>query len=337
MMAQGGNGRLPENPNIGIDYSGSDLSEIWLAGGCFWGVEAYFARIPGVAKTDVGYANGKTESPSYQELKQTGHAETVHICYDPQQVSLEKLLTYYFAIIDPLSVNRQGGDVGTQYRTGIYYRSESDGETARRFIAAEQGKYDAPIAVEVKPLANYFSAEEYHQQYLEKNPGGYCHVDFSLLPKKPDNESKTYQKPPEETLRHTLSDIQYRVTQQSETEPPFANTYWDSREKGIYVDVVTGEPLFVSADKFDSGCGWPSFTKPVAENALREKVDETHRMIRTEVRSRIGNSHLGHVFADGPKETGGLRYCINSAALRFIPLAEMEREGYGRYLPLLKE
>lgn len=172
---------LPVNPNEGVDYSGRALKEIWLAGGCFWGVEAYFARIPGVARTDVGYANGRTAHPSYHDLKDTGHAETVHVRYDPEKVSLSALLRRYFRIIDPLSVNRQGGDAGTQYRTGVYFRDEADGEAVRAFVAEEQKKYDRPIATEVMPLRNFYSAEEYHQKYLEKNPGGYCHVDFSSL------------------------------------------------------------------------------------------------------------------------------------------------------------
>lgn len=175
------NHRLPPNPNVGVDYDKSDLKEIWLAGGCFWGVEAYFARIYGVAFTDVGYANGRTENPSYHDLHETGHVETVHIRYDPKNVSLQTLLEYYFKIIDPVSVNRQGGDVGTQYRTGIYYRDDADYALIQAFVAAEQQKYDLPIATEVKPLENYYPAETYHQDYLEKNPNGYCHVDFSSL------------------------------------------------------------------------------------------------------------------------------------------------------------
>lgn len=176
-------GSLPPNPNQGTDYSGRGLKEIWLAGGCFWGVEAYFARIFGVAETDVGYANGRTTNPSYHDLYKTGHAETVHILYDPQRVSLETLLQYFFRIINPVSVNRQGNDEGTQYRTGIYYRDPADLQTIKPVMEAEQRKYARPIATELRGLENYYPAEEYHQEYLEKNPGGYCHVDFSLLPK----------------------------------------------------------------------------------------------------------------------------------------------------------
>lgn len=338
MQKYGVKSGLPANPNAGTDYSNKKLKEIWLAGGCFWGVQAYFARIYGVAKTDVGYANGRTANPSYHDLKVTGHAETVHIFYDPEKTGLPTLLDFYFKIIDPASVNRQGNDIGTQYRTGIYYRDEADFPVIREYIAKEQKKYDAPIAVEVGRLENYYPAEEYHQDYLEKNPGGYCHVDFSSLREQtPPAGKAAYPKPAPEKLKASLTEMQYRVTQQNATEPPFDNEYWDNRRKGIYVDVVTGEPLFVSSDQFESGCGWPSFTKPIRADSLTENRDTSHFMVRTEVRSRHGDSHLGHVFPDGPKEQGGLRYCINSASLRFIPLQEMEEQGYGQFIKLIEE
>lgn len=328
---------LPINPNDDVDYSKRNLKEIWLAGGCFWGVEAYFARIYGVAKTDVGYANGRTANPSYHDLHETGHAETVHICYDPEKVNLQTLLEYYFKIIDPVSVNRQGNDIGTQYRTGIYYRDNADLAVIQRTIEKEQQKYDAPIATNVQLLENYYPAEEYHQDYLEKNPGGYCHVDFSSLKgQKFTADATPYKKPAPEELKRSLSDLQYRVTQHNGTEPAFLNEYWNNHQKGIYVDVTTNEPLFVSSDKFDSGCGWPSFSRPIDENAMAEKRDTSHSMVRNEVRSRIGDSHLGHVFDDGPNESGGLRYCINSASLKFIPFDQMEAKGYGKFLGLVK-
>lgn len=310
------------------------MKEIYLAGGCFWGVEAYFSRIDGVIETTVGYANGKTESTTYYDIPHTGHSETVFVKYDPKRVSLETILEYYFNIIDPLSVNKQGNDIGTQYRTGIYYVDVADKNSIDAFIKNEQKKYSAPIAVEVLPLKNYILAEEYHQDYLAKNPNGYCHIDLSSVPSTLKKEK--YERPSKEELKEKLTDIQYKVTMQNATEPPFKNEYWDNHKKGMYVDIVTGKPLFVSSDKFDSGCGWPSFSKPIDTDVLIEKEDKGFGMRRTEVRSKVGDTHLGHVFEDGPIQNGGLRYCINSAALRFIPVEEMEEKGYSKYIDLVK-
>ncbi len=310
---------------------------IWLAGGCFWGVEAYFSNLDGVLQTRVGYANGRGASPIYEEIASTGHAETVQITYNPAVITLQTLLEYFFKIIDPTSKNRQGNDRGTQYRSGVYYRDPADLEIVRAAIKLEQEKHRKPVVTEVKPLEHFHQAEEYHQQYLEKNPGGYCHVDLSSLPvKRTTTGSPMYHKPAPGELKKMLSELQYRVTQQGATEPPFANAYWDHHKRGLYVDIVTGEPLFLSSDKYEAGCGWPSFTRPLEESVIVEKEDRSHGRIRTEVRSRSGDSHLGHLFDDGPKEKGGRRYCINSAALRFVPLEMMEAEGYGRLIPFMR-
>ena len=314
------------------------MPEIYLAGGCFWGMEKYLRSIRGVLSTEVGYANGRTENPSYEEVcrSDTGHAETVKVIYNAEILPLPFLLELYFDAVDPTSVNRQGGDAGTQYRTGIYYVDESDLPVIRRAIENLQKRCDKPVAIEVKPLSNFYPAEEYHQRYLDKNPGGYCHIG-------PDKFKKAaaarvdpgrYEAPDRDKLRESLSEMQYAVTQLSATEPPFKNEFWDHKEEGIYVDITTGEPLFSSKDKFDSGCGWPSFTKPIDPFTVQENPDFSHGMIRTEVKSRVGNAHLGHVFDDGPRDKGGLRYCINSAALRFIPKKDMEKEGYGYLLDI---
>ncbi len=320
-----------------IDGNVNGPRRIWLAGGCFWGVEAYFARLEGVLRTTVGYANGRGDHPTYEEIAATGHVETVQITYDPARIILQDLLEHFFRIIDPTSKNRQGNDRGAQYRTGIYAKDPDDLDIARTVAAAEQGKHRKAVVTEVRPLEHFCLAEEYHQAYLQKNPGGYCHIDLSSLPERKTGEPKQpYRKPDPEEIKKALSEKQYQVTQHDATEPPFNNEYWDHHARGIYVDVVTGEPLFFSSDKFDSGTGWPSFTRPVDRGFIVERVDRSGGRIRTEVRSRAGDSHLGHVFADGPEERGGLRYCINSAALRFIPLEEMEKEGYGDLIPSVR-
>lgn len=318
----------------------SRLREIFFAGGCFWGVESYFSQVPGVRSATVGYANGDTANPSYQEVctGKTGHAETVHLVYDPDQVSLQTLTEHFFLIINPLTLNRQGNDSGSQYRSGVYYTDEGDLELLQQVRDAEQEKYTAPIQTELLLLRCYYLAEDYHQDYLEKNPGGYCHIDFSSLADFPRLEqSSAYSRPSDQEIRSMLTEEQYRVTQENATERPFSGEYDQLFEPGIYVDVVTGEPLFLSADKYDAGCGWPSFSRPIDADAVAESSDTSYGMNRTEVRSRVGDSHLGHVFSDGPAALGGMRYCINSASLRFVPYAEMEKEGYGDLLPLVTD
>ena len=269
-----------------------------MAGGCFWGVDEYFSRGPGVIDAVSGYANGKGETTKYELVPQTGHAETVHITYNVKQVSLKELLLHYFRIIDPTSKNRQGNDQGTQYRTGVYYVSQED-----------------------LPTINQVFEEEAKNCHIDVNQAAYPVIDASR-----------YSKPSDKKKKKKLSPEEYAVTQKNDTERAFSNRYWDQFDAGIYVDVVTGEPLFSSKDKFDSGCGWPSFSRPISPDVAIYKEDKSFNMTRTEVRSRVGNSHLGHVFTDGPKEKGGLRYCINSLSITFIPKAEMKERGYGYLL-----
>jgi len=313
--------------------------EIYLAGGCFWGTEKYLKSLPGVKRTDVGYANGSTENPSYEDVchRNTGHAETVRVLYAPEEISLTHILHMYFDVIDPTSLNRQGNDIGSQYRTGIYYVDPEDESIIRAAVSKLQEKYEKPIAIEIKPLENYYLAEEYHQDYLTKNPGGYCHIGAAAFDKASRAlvDPSEYKVPDDAELKDRLTGLQYRVTRENGTEPPYHNEFHDRFSPGIYVDIITGEPLFTSSDKFEA-CGWPSFSKPLDPSVIRTKRDLSHGMVREEVRSRVGDSHLGHVFPDGPKEAGGLRYCINSAALRFIPKEEMESQGYGKYLHLVK-
>lgn len=312
-----------------------NLKEIYLAGGCFWGVQGYFDRISGVEKSAVGYANGKGDKTSYYEIAQTDHAEALQLVYDANTVDLAEILAHYFRIINPTSLNKQGNDRGRQYRTGIYFTDSADEALAREFIANEQKKYKQPIVVELEPLKNFVLAEDYHQDYLKKNPHGYCHIDLNLA-SKPLSDDEKYKKPSDAELREKLSAEQYAVTQQKATERPFSSEYDKFDEPGIYVDIVTGKPLFSSKDKYDAGCGWPSFTKPITTDALGYEQDNSHGMQRVEVHSRVGESHLGHVFDDGPKQKGGLRYCINGASLKFIPLADMKKLGYEDYILYVK-
>lgn len=321
--------------SMSIETMGS-AREIWLAGGCFWGLQKYMDGVYGVLATDVGYANGHTENPTYQAVcaHTTGFAETVRVVYEPQKISLSFLLALFFKVIDPTSVERQGNDIGNQYRSGIYYLNNEDVPVIDGAMQLLAQQYSGPIAVEVEPLASYYLAEDYHQKYLEKNPGGYCHITDKMCAAA--QTAREYRKPDDAQIRETLTDLQYKVTQENGTEPPFANPFNDHFEPGIYVDITTGEPLFVSTDKFASGCGWPAFSKPVSKASVHERTDVSHNMRRIEVRSSAGDAHLGHVFTDGPQERGGLRYCINSAALRFVPLANMQEEGYDDYIAQVK-
>jgi len=308
---------------------------IYLAGGCFWGLEAYMERIQGVTDAVSGYANGKGDTTNYQLLHATDHAETVKVTYDPNKISLDKLLQYYFRVIDPTSINKQGNDRGRQYRTGIYYQNEQDKAVIEAALKTLQSKYQEPIQIEAEPLKNYVEAEEYHQDYLKKNPNGYCHIDIKKADE-PLIDDKKYPKPSDAELKQKLTALQYDVTQGKHTERSFSNEYWDNFAPGIYVDITTGEPLFSSKDKFESGCGWPSFTKPIAAEVAEYQRDNSFNMTRIEVLSRSGHAHLGHVFDDGPRDKGGLRYCINSASIKFIPLDEMEKQGYGDLIPFVK-
>lgn len=340
---------LTKNVKIKSKVENSDImySEkeevIYFAGGCFWGTEHFFKQVRGVKSTDVGYANGVTPQPDYKQVStgNTGYAEAVKVVYDPENVDLDLLIDLFFQTIDPTSLNKQGNDVGTQYRTGIYFSNDAQKELIDSKLQELGKRYNRPVVVEAQPLINYYTAEAYHQDYLDVNPGGYCHIPtalFELASKaNPPKASSIYQKPNDTVLREMLTPLQYQVTQNNATERPYDNEYDQETRQGIYVDITTGEPLFISSDKFQSGCGWPSFSKPIQGSLITEITDKTHGMVRTEVRSTTGDAHLGHVFEDGPKDKGGLRYCINSASLKFIPKEEMKRAGYEKYLPLLEQ
>lgn len=302
--------------------------EIYLAGGCFWGLEEYFSKVRGVEEVTVGYANGNVDVTSYELLRKTEHAETIHVVYDENTVDLRSILLYYFRVVDPVSLNKQGNDTGKQYRTGIYYVHNDDLPIIEQAMQDEKIKLGKVLAVEVAPIKNYVEAEEYHQDYLKKNPDGYCHIDVDKA-NIPLIDIGKYPKPTDEELHKKLTSQQYNVTQKGVTEGAFSNQYWDVFAVGIYVDIVTGEPLFSSLDKFESDCGWPSFSKPISSEVVKFKEDTSFQMKRVEVLSRSGNSHLGHVFEDGPIESGGLRFCINSASILFIKKTDMKAQGYG--------
>lgn len=308
--------------------------EIYLAGGCFWGVEAYFKRLTGVLEAVSGYANGTTANPTYDEVitGSSGYAETVKLVFNPQQLSLAQVLLHFFRIIDPTSLNRQGNDIGSQYRSGIYSNNLRTRLLVAQALAQLQESYSQPLVVENLPLANFYSAEDYHQDYLAKNPAGYCHVDLNLANQPLTAKPLVLQAPSKAELKHQLTSEEFYVTQEDGTERPYSHPYDQQFAKGIYVDLISGEPLFSSKHKYDAGCGWPSFTQPIKASSLSEHQDNSRNMQRVEVRSQEADSHLGHVFPDGPANQGGLRYCINGTSLKFIPLEEMEAKGYGEWV-----
>lgn len=321
--------------------NGSNIELASFAGGCFWCMVSPFAELDGVVDVKVGYTGGKNVNPTYEQVcsGKTGHLEAVQISFDPRKLDYEVLLDTFWQQIDPTDEGGQFFDRGSSYQTAIFYYNQAQQQKAEasKKDLAESGRFSKPIVTPILPASVFYPAEDYHQDYYAECPIPYVRYRAASgrdeYIKKHWGQAETNKK---QDLRHRLSKLQYEVTQNNATEPPFQNAFWNHQGEGIYVDIVSGQPLFSSVDQYDSGCGWPSFTRPIEPEVINEKIDRSLLMERVEVRSQEADSHLGHVFSDGPLP-GGLRYCINSASLRFIAKDDLEREGYGEYKALFAE
>lgn len=362
---------VEKEQNIKPNVDSSELKTVLVAGGCFWCVESDFEKLFGVIQAVSGYAGGSSEDPSYSDYYKSGHREVVEVVYNPDKLSFRDLIIYNLKHTDPTDDKGSFGDRGDHYSTALYYSTEEEKAIIENVIKSinENGPFDRPLAVDVEERPRFFPAEEFHQDYYKGAFSGLKYKAYrtasgrdTFIKKHWENDTgttlsweaitvnntnttmttsnndwKNFTKPNKTELQKMLTPLQYKVTQEDGTEPPFNNQYDDNKEAGIYVDIVSGEPLFASVHKFDSGTGWPSFTQPIKDEFVTEHEDGKLFFKRTEVRSAIADSHLGHVFSDGPQDRGGKRYCMNSAALKFVPEAQMTEQGYGEFLYLFQD
>jgi peptide methionine sulfoxide reductase msrA/msrB len=318
----------------------------YFAGGCFWCVESDYEKLPEVKDVVSGYMGGTIDNPSYNQVSSgnTGHREAVKVVYDPSKTTYRDLVLHLLKHTDPTDAGGSFYDRGEQYASAVYYQNDEEKLIAENVIKEvnESNVFDKPIVTSIEPAGTFWLAEKYHQDYYKKNSLRYNYYrkgsgrDAFIESVWEDSIWKNFQKPSDEELKETLTPLQYKVTQKEGTERAFNNEYFDNHEDGIYVDVVSGEPLFSSTDKFDSGTGWPSFLKPIDKDFVTEHSDYKLIIKRTEIRSKYADSHLGHIILDGPESNNKIRYCMNSAAMRFVPRESMETEGYADFLYLFE-